>query len=285
MLRSPVPPADPMTLRDVVPHCGASQALLFEPDGEARGTVFYFPGCGSERLFSSISLAALHVLLELGTRVVLPPPFLCCGFPHKANARTGQHDRIVLRDTIVFSQIREMFSYLSFDAVVVTCGTCREALGHIEAGKIFSAPVWDVARYACDHGLSLKPDGECLYHMPCHDSLEGKAADILARIGGFRLRTVPHCCSEAGTLALSRPDISDAMLHRKAAALKEACDGRERPVVLLTNCPSCLQGLGRNAALGVTPRHIVVELARRLSGDRWLDALRARAAKATAIRF
>jgi Fe-S oxidoreductase len=285
MLRSPVPPADPKTLRDVLPACEAHQALVLEPEGEAKHSVFYFPGCGSERLFSTVSMAALHVLLELGVRVVLPPPFLCCGFPHKANARTDQHGRIVLRDSIVFSQIREMFAYLRFDAVIVTCGTCRESLGQIEAGKIFGAPVHDVARFAAEHGLTLTPDGAYLYHTPCHDSLDGKAAAVLERIGKFRLATVPHCCSEAGTLALSRPDISDAMLHRKAVALKEALAEHKNGAVLLTNCPSCLQGLGRSAALGATPRHIAVELAQRLSGNDWPDKFRSQAARAQAFNF
>ena len=93
-------------------------------------------------------MAALHVLLKLGTRVVLPPPFLCCGFPAHANAKTEQHSRQVLRDTILFSQIREMFSYLEFDACVVTCGTCREGLDAMEAGKIFGGRLVDVPRYA-----------------------------------------------------------------------------------------------------------------------------------------
>jgi Fe-S oxidoreductase len=97
---------------------------------------------------------------------------------------------------------------------------------------------------------------------------------------------VPHCCSEAGTLALSRPDITDAMLHRKRAALA-AARGAEPgpPPLLLTNCPSCLTGLGRNRDLGVEPRHVAVELARALSGPDWLELLRRRAAGAQAVRF
>ncbi len=288
LLRSPIPASDPGTLRDVLPACGPGEALVLEPDGEAKATVFYFPGCGSERLYSSISMAALHVLAETGTRVVLPPPFLCCGFPAYANARTEQHGRMELRDTIIFSQIREMLSYLSFDAVIVTCGTCREALGAMEAGKIFGAPVQDVARFAVDRGLSVPGeavDARYLYHTPCHDSLDGRGPEVLSALAGIVAESVPHCCSEAGTLALSRPDITDAMLHRKTAALKEALATRPGGAVLLTNCPSCMQGLGRNADLGVEARHIAVELARTISGERWLEAFRARAARARAIHF
>jgi FAD/FMN-containing dehydrogenase/Fe-S oxidoreductase len=283
-LRSPLTPADQGTLRSVVPECGPDQALVFEPAGEARRTVFYFPGCGSERLFSRISQAALHVLLQTGTRVILPPPFLCCGFPAHANARTEQHGRTVLRDTILFSQIREMFSYLAFDAVVVTCGTCMDGLNGMEASKIFGAPLVDLARFAVDAGLRLEGERSVLYHTPCHDSLGGKGVETLAR-AGYAAEAVPHCCSEAGTLSLSRPDITDSMLHRKAEALREAVAGRPPGTVILTNCPSCVQGLGRNASSGAAPRHVAIELASRVSGEGWPEAFRAQAARAKAVRF
>jgi FAD/FMN-containing dehydrogenase/Fe-S oxidoreductase len=288
MLRSPMPPIPAQTLRDVIPACEPDQVLVFEPDGaaEATRTVFYFPGCGSERYQSHVSMAALHVLVELGARVILPPPFLCCGFPAHTNAKTAEHSRQVLRDTIVFSQIREMFSYLEFDGCVVTCGTCREGLDGMEAGKLFGGRLVDVAAYAQERGLRLAGAGDgFLYHAPCHDSLDGRAREVLAGIGGFgAIEAVPHCCSEAGTLALSRPDITDAMLHRKRSAFAEAL-GDRRGGVVLTNCPSCVNGLGRNRAMGVEPKHLAVALAERLSGEGWLEAFRAQAARAHAVHF
>ena len=290
LLRSPLPPIDPGTMRDALPECGPGEALVLEPDGEAAATVLYFPGCGSERLYGSVGMAAVHVLLESGTRVVLPPPFLCCGFPAWANARTEQHGRMVLRDTLVLSQIREMLSYLAFDAVVVTCGTCREGLVAMEAGPIFGCEVQDLARFALTRGVAKRTRaaaqaGGYLYHAPCHDSLDGHGPAVIAELTGATAERVPHCCSEAGTLALSRPDITDAMLHRKRAALREAVADRPGGAVILTNCPSCLQGLGRNTATGAAPRHLAVELAQALSGEGWPEVLRARAARAQTVRF
>ncbi|HYG66830.1 MAG TPA: (Fe-S)-binding protein, partial [Anaeromyxobacteraceae bacterium] len=288
MLRSPVPPVPAETLRDLLPPCGPDQALVLEPDGgPAAKSVLYFPGCGSERLQSEVAAAAVHVLLATGTRVVLPPPFLCCGFPFKANAKKDEHGRIVLRDTILFAQIREMLSYLTFDACIVTCGTCREGLQAMEAGKVFGGRVVDLAAYALERGLRLGGGGEgALYHAPCHDSLDGRAREVLAGIGGFgKIEPVPYCCSEAGTLALSRPDITDAMLHRKRGALAEAIADRPAGATVLTNCPSCMQGLGRNAALGVVPKHLAVALAERVSGPGWLELFRARAVKAQPVHF
>jgi Fe-S oxidoreductase len=97
--------------------------------------------------------------------------------------------------------------------------------------------------------------------------------------------SVPHCCSEAGTLTLSRPDITDKMLHRKQDAFAEA--RREHPgaSVVLTNCPSCVQGLGRNEPQGFRAQHLAVALAEKLSGPGWLERFRAQAAQARAIQF
>ncbi len=48
---------------------------------EDTEAVFYFPGCGSERLFSQVGLATLAWLYELKVQTVLPPGYLCCGYP------------------------------------------------------------------------------------------------------------------------------------------------------------------------------------------------------------
>jgi FAD/FMN-containing dehydrogenase/Fe-S oxidoreductase len=289
MLRSSLPSYPGQTLRDVLPKCEPDQALVFEPITTAKvaaseqKTVFYFPGCGSERLFGDVSMATIHMLLEVGTRVILPPPFLCCGFPAHANAKTAQHSRTVLRDSILFAQIREMFANLDFDACIVTCGTCREGLAGMDAQRLFKRIV-DAGAYMLERGLKIQGEGDYLYHAPCHDSLDGKAVGILKKIGGFGAITpVPHCCSEAGTLALSRPDITDSMLHRKREAFALVLKGEKATV--LTNCPSCLQGLGRNRELGITPVHISVALAEKYSGSEWKKKFLVQAARATAISF
>jgi FAD/FMN-containing dehydrogenase/Fe-S oxidoreductase len=287
MLKTSIAPVPSETLRDVLPKCEPDQALLFEPAKPAAGsetkTVFYFPGCGSERMFSNVSMAAIYMLLQMGVRVVLPPPFLCCGFPAHANAKTTQHSRNVLRDSILFAQIREMFSHVDFDACVVSCGTCKEGLGAMNTEALFNRIV-DVSAYLAEVGLKLDGSGDYLYHAPCHDSLSGKAGSVLHQMGGFdSITAVPHCCSEAGTLSLSRPDITGQMLQRKREELKSAM-AEERKTVL-TNCPSCIQGLGRNRDLGIKPQHIVVELAEKFAGKAWQKQFQAIARRATAVRF
>ena len=287
MLKTSIAPVPSKTLRDVLPKCEPDQALLFEPEKTASlsepKTVFYFPGCGSERMFSDISMAAIYMLLEMGVRVVLPPPFICCGFPAHVNAKTAQNTRNVLRDSILFAQIREMFSHVDFDACVVSCGTCKEGLGAMNTEALFNRIV-DVSAYLGEVGLKLEGSGDYMYHAPCHDSLGGKASSVLTQMGGFdSITAVPHCCSEAGTLSLSRPDITDQMLTRKREELKAAMDDNRKTV--LTNCPSCIQGLGRSRDLGIKPEHIVVALAEKHAGKQWQQQFEAIAHRATAIRF
>jgi Fe-S oxidoreductase len=169
---------------------------------------------------------------------------------------------------------------------VVTCGTCREALSKMEAGKVFGCGIVDLLAFAASRGLALAPDGsEALYHAPCHDSLDGKGPQVIGRALGLPAEGVPHCCSEAGTLALSRPDIAEAMRHRKREALAEARRERPAATTILTNCPSCMTGLRRSADLGARAEHVAVEAARRLSGEEWREAFRGRAGSAAVVRF
>lgn len=272
LLEAPMPSLPKDTLRDTLPACGPNQVLVMEPPGEAHSTVFYFPGCGSERLHSAISKAGIYILLKAGIRVVLPPPFLCCSFPATVNAETLQRDHLHLRNTILFNQTREMLRYLTFDACVVTCGTCKEALEELGTTHIFDCPVTDVSRFVMEKGLEIpKEDGTRLYHAPCHDSLEGNGLRLFREATGEELKNTAHCCSEAGTMSLSRTDITNRMRIRKHATLKRATEGMDKtsPIVLLTNCPSCIQGLGRNMDLGITPRHLTEEIALRLGGSQW----------------
>jgi len=283
LMRSPVAAPAAKPLHKALPVFYQSQALVIEPETPAERTVFYFPGCGSERLQSDVGKASIYLLLATGCRVVLPPPLLCCGFPSAANAKTRMHDSKVLSDTIVFSQIRSMLSHLTFDALAVSCGTCRETLHTMGAHEIFACPLVDVSEFALTHGAAPPPQERLLYHRPCHDSLDGRAPLLLAQ-GGAQVQSVPHCCSEAGTLALSRPDIAHKMLARKQSAL-ESIAAAPGFVPFVTNCPSCLQGLGRQNHPGVEPVHLAVLLASARGGSQWQELFAASLRRSEVVDF
>ena len=56
--------------------------------------LFYFPGCGSERLFSEVGLATLAMLYDVGAQTVLPPGYLCCGYPQTASGNQARGKQI-----------------------------------------------------------------------------------------------------------------------------------------------------------------------------------------------
>jgi FAD/FMN-containing dehydrogenase len=283
-LYAPAPAVADRALPERYPHPrDLYHTLLLNPDSEITGTVFYFPGCGSERMHADIALAVIYLLLETGLRVVLPPPYLCCGFPARANAKTDMSGRQELRNTIIFNQIRSLFGYLDFDACLVSCGTCREGLERVNAAGIFGASLMDAAAFVLDRGLDLKMTGICIYHRPCHDSLDGRGEELLRRLSPEGVESTPCCCSEAGTLTLSRPDIAAAMLNRKRTVLEPVLTGRTVPYRLVTNCPACLNGLSRQRL--ASPVHLATVLADALTDRDWRRWTYDQLAGAERIRF
>jgi Fe-S oxidoreductase len=282
-LYAPAPTIAAQPLPDLFPSSNdPNHVLVVAPPAAPTATVFYFPGCGSERLHADIALAAIHLLLRTGVRVVLPPKYLCCGFPARTNAKSDLASRQELGNTILFTQIRSMLGYLDFDACVVSCGTCREQLERIRTEAIFDAPLADVSGFVLEKGLKRQLAGPCGYHQPCHDSLDGAGEALLGRIAPDGVIPVPECCSEAGTLALSRPDIAAAMLARKRAAL-ESLTARHPQHHLITNCPACLNGLGRQRL--APPQHLAVALADAGSRGDWRKEAARQLADAELIRI
>lgn len=272
LLKTPVAKPDLTTLRTLLPKTMKNQALVLEPEEEAISNVFYFPGCGSERVFSKISMASIYLLLKNRNRVILPPSFICCGYPFQVNARKKDFETIVLENTIIFSGIRAIFSDLDFNGCIVSCGTCMEALNSLEADKIFSSEVLDIGQYILNQNKEIKFETNHLYHQPCHDSLTDNGIRMLKEhSNASKIKKLDHCCSEAGTMALSRPDISYSMFKRKQETLKNLNCSEYKSII--TNCPSCLQGLGRLQTKELQPIHLAEELAVLTGGKNWKKQL------------
>ncbi len=277
LLSSPMAAPSPNTLRSILPATKDNQVLVLNPASPPIATVLYFPGCGSERLYSSIGEAAIYLLLKQNIRVILTPSFLCCGYPHYANSDKKKRELLNLRNTILFAQIREMFSYITFEACVVTCGTCKEQLSTLKLTEPFDAPVMDAVAYLASKGFAFKTaeSEKILYHAPCHDSLDGKGSSILKKMGEYKLSPTAHCCSESGTMAISRPDISGTLRDKKAQTLT----GQR----VITNCPSCLQGLRRQP--GTQALHLTEELAVQVGKASWKRQLKELLRRAEVITF
>ena len=248
-------------------------------DSEA---VFYFPGCGSERLFSQVGLATQAMLYHLGVQTVLPPGYLCCGYPQSAAGNDDKSQQITTENRVLFHRVANTLNFLDIKTVLISCGTCMDQLQQYQFEKIFpGCRLLDIHEYLLEKGVKVDGlDGaHYLYHDPCHTPMKQyPALQVANGLLGAQVSLADRCCGESGTLALSRPDISTQVRYRKEkeleaniAVLKEAgAIGRTR---ILTSCPSCLQGLSRFEHLesGVVADYLVVEVVRRLYGERWME--------------
>jgi Fe-S oxidoreductase len=280
---APAPAIAAKSMGAILPRHDTHHAMVIASEDKVQGTVLYFPGCGSERLHTDIGLASIFLLLRSGIRVVLPPKYLCCGYPARANAKTDLSSRQELHNTILFNQIRSMLGHIDFDGCVVSCGTCREALKRVSISEIFDSPLVDVAEFVLARGLDVVLPGAAIYHQPCHDSLEGRGEALLHKMAADQVMVSPHCCSEAGTLSLSRPDISAAMFERKRVPLGRLTSATKAPARLITNCPACLNGLGRQGLAAC--HHMAVAMANAVAQDNWRASVSSHLANAELVRF
>ncbi|SAK40108.1 oxidoreductase [Caballeronia pedi] len=288
-------------------------------DSEA---VFYFPGCGSERLFSQVGLATQAMLWEAGVQTVLPPGYLCCGYPQRGSGQYDKAEKIVTDNRVLFHRVANTLNYLDIKTVVVSCGTCYDQLAGYEFEKIFpGCRIIDIHEFLLEKNIRLEgvKGTRYMYHDPCHSPIKTmdpvKLVNELmgAQNDGYKIEKNDRCCGESGTLAVTRPDISTQVRFRKeeeirkgAARLRgiplvaeaganginianasagaagaqpgsvlKAGDGPQpngSDVKILTSCPSCLQGLSRyNEDANIEADYIVVEIARKVLGENWME--------------
>ena len=254
--------------------------LTTSVDSEA---VFYFPGCGSERLFSQVGLATQAMLWHTGVQTVLPPGYLCCGYPQRGSGDFDQAEKMITDNRVLFHRVANTLNYLDIKTVVVSCGTCYDQLAGYEFEKIFpGCRIIDIHEFLMEKGVRLEGvvGTRYMYHDPCHSPM--KLQDPLKTVNQLvqtidlqEIKKNDKCCGESGTLGVTRPDIATQIRFKKESEMKKAADELQKDftgeVKVLTSCPSCLQGLSRfDEDSGTKADYIVVEMARHLLGENWM---------------
>ncbi len=253
--------------------------------------VFYFPGCGSERLFSQVGLATQAMLWHAGVQTVLPPGYLCCGYPQRGAGQFDKAEKIITDNRVLFHRVANTLNYLDIKTVVVSCGTCYDQLQGYKFEEIFpGCRIIDIHEYLLEKNIRI--DGitgvRYMYHDPCHTPMKLQAPlktvnALVKTVDNVAIENNDRCCGESGTFAVARPDVATQVRFRKerevrAGADKLRADGFDGEVKVLTSCPSCLQGLKRyNHDADIDADYIVVEMARHLLGADWLPEYVAKA--------
>ncbi|MCQ8894902.1 FAD/FMN-binding oxidoreductase [Limnobacter humi] len=261
--------------------------VIRNPKGTQADTeaVFYFPGCGSERLYSQVGLATQAMLWHVGVQTVLPPGYLCCGYPQRGAGQSDKAEKIITDNRVLFHRVANTLNYLDIKTVVVSCGTCYDQLQGYEFEKIFpGCRIIDIHEFLMEKGVKLDQvtGVQYMYHDPCHTPM--KTYDPLKVINtlmnsdmqGQTIVKNDRCCGESGTFGVSRPDVATQVRFRKEEEMRKGADAlRDKApgadVKILTSCPSCLQGLSRYSKdATVEADYIVVEIAKHVLGDNWL---------------
>jgi glycolate oxidase iron-sulfur subunit len=246
---------------------------------ESRASVAMLTGCVMEGLFSPINRATENVLRAQGFRLVAAPSQRCCGALH---AHAGDDDtarQLARRNIAAFEA-----SGAEFIAVnSAGCGSILKEYGHLlhddpawsERAARMASQVRDISELLASAGpvIARGAPVRVAYDAPCHlqhaQRITGAPLTVLGAIGGVTLVPLAasdQCCGSAGIYNLIEPEVADAVLTPKLAAIA-ATDAD----VLATGNPGCLMQIGagllRNGSATVT-RHPVELLSDAYDADR-----------------
>ncbi len=254
---------------------------------EDSDAVFYFPGCGSERLFGQVGLATQAMLYETGAITVLPPGYLCCGYPQNASGQGDKASQITTDNRVLFHRVANTLNYLNIKTVIVSCGTCMDQLLKYQFDKIFpGCRLLDIHEYLLEKNVKLAgvEGTRYMYHDPCHSPMKTyQPLKVVSELMGTAVPLNDRCCGESGTFGVSLPNIATQVRFRKEEEMIKGADalradGFTGEIKILTSCPSCQQGLSRyNEDSGTSADYIVVEMAKHLLGDNWMSDFVAKA--------
>ncbi|MDH5778124.1 MAG: DUF3400 domain-containing protein, partial [Gammaproteobacteria bacterium] len=182
---------------------------------------------------------------------------------------------------VLFHRVANTLNYMDIKTVLVSCGTCMDQLQQYQFQKIFpGCRLLDIHEYLMEKGVKLSEASKTkyLYHDPCHTPMKThNPIRVASSLMGQEVKLTERCCGEAGTFAISRPDIATQVRYRKqedlTQGIKELTGNskvKKDQVKLLTSCPACMQGLSRYRDLtGLQTDYIVTELASQLVGKNW----------------
>jgi len=209
---------------------------------------------------------------------VLPPGYLCCGYPQAASGFADKGEQITTENRVLFHRVANTLNYLDIKTVLVSCGTCFDQLTKYRFEEIFpGCRVIDIHEFLMEKGMHMdQVSGQrYMYHDPCHTPIKTyQPLQVVNQLIGGGVGLSDRCCGEAGTFAASRPDIATQVRFRKQEEIEKDIKQLAAPqdkVKILTSCPSCLQGLSRyDEEAGTTADYIVVEMAKHVLGSNWM---------------
>lgn len=217
--------------------------------------VYLFATCLIDQFTPQAGLDTVRLLEREGIRVHYPPAQTCCGQPAHSSGYPDEARSVALKQLDLFAQPWP---------VVVPSGSCagmmRLHYPHLFADdpmllaraielseRIFELSEWLVHVVNFNH-QDVGGDCTVALHTSCHARRQmgshDTSAALLASLTHVKVVTqarIEECCGFGGTFALLYPEISEAIVTDKVAAIKEA--GAQR--VVSADCGCLLNITGR----------------------------------------
>jgi L-lactate dehydrogenase complex protein LldE len=220
----------------------------------------------------TVGFAAAKLLEDAGCKVEVPAQ-TCCGQP-----AFNSGDRADAR--AIAEQVIAAFS--AFDYVVAPSGSCAGMLkvhypelfhgdpNWAPRANAFAAKCFELVSFlvdvlgvkACNAGF----EGEVTYHDACSGlrelGIKAQPRTLLTTVSGLKLKEMPDaevCCGFGGTFCVKYPEISNAIVTKKAANVR----GTEAHVLLAGDLGCLMNMAGKLAREGsnVQVRHVAEVLA------------------------
>ena len=128
-----------------------SSATRRPPHGRDRGGVL-LPRL---RVLNACSRWAGHAghAVARGRTTVLPPGYLCCGYPQRGSGQFDKAEKMITGQPGVLHRVANTLNYLDIKTVVVSCGTCYDQLQGYQFDKIFpGCRIIDIHEYLLEKG-------------------------------------------------------------------------------------------------------------------------------------
>lgn len=231
-----------------------------------------FVTCLVDLIRPSVGFAAAKLLQDAGCIVAVPPQS-CCGQP-----AFNSGDRATARD--IARQVIDAFAGCDF--VVAPSGSCAGMLKAHYPELFRGDPNWqpradafadkthELVSFLVDicgvDRVAARLDATATYHDSCSGLRELGVHDqprrLLATVEGLRLaemRDANVCCGFGGTFCVKYPEISNAIVSKKAAAIAATGAG-----LLLAGDLGCLMNMAgklQRGGAGIEARHVAEVLA------------------------
>jgi L-lactate dehydrogenase complex protein LldE len=242
---------------------------MAEPEPKRVGL---FVTCLVDFMRPSIGFAAVKLLEDAGCQVEVPRQ-ACCGQP-----AFNSGDRATARD--IAEQVIAAFE--PCDYVVVPSGSCGGQLklhypelfhgdpNWLPRAQTFAAKTYELVSFLVDvlgiAKVKARYSGKATYHDSCSGlrelGIKAQPRKLLAGVEGLSLAELPEsdvCCGFGGTFCVKYPEISNAIVGRKADSI--AATGADTLLAGDLGCLMNMAGKLQRAGSRIAVRHVAEVLA------------------------